>query len=64
MAFLATVAGTKVNGGVAALHSQLLADKVLHDFSEYFPEKFTNVTNGITPPRRFVRLANPPGLSG
>ncbi|MGY4644722.1 glycogen phosphorylase [Cellulomonas sp. URHB0016] len=61
MAFLATVAGTKVNG-VAALHSQLLRDKVLADFSDYFPEKFTNVTNGVTP-RRFVRLANP-GLSG
>ncbi len=57
MAHLATVAGSKVNG-VAALHSQLLADKVLHDFSEYMPEKFTNVTNGVTP-RRFVRLANP-----
>lgn len=61
MAFLATVAGSKVNG-VAELHSQLLRDKVLADFSEVFPEKFTNVTNGITP-RRFVRLANP-GLSG
>lgn len=61
MAYLATVAGTKVNG-VAELHSQLLRDKVLNDFSDYFPEKFTNVTNGVTP-RRFVRLANP-GLSG
>lgn len=60
MAYLATVAGSKVNG-VAALHSQLLKDKVLHDFSDYFPDKFTNVTNGVTP-RRFVRLANP-GLS-
>lgn len=60
MAYLATVAGSKVNG-VAALHSQLLKDKVLHDFSDYYPDKFTNVTNGITP-RRFVRLANP-GLS-
>ncbi len=57
MAHLATVAGTKVNG-VAALHSQLLRDKVLPDFSEMWPEKFTNVTNGVTP-RRFVRLANP-----
>ncbi|GIG28424.1 glycogen/starch/alpha-glucan phosphorylase [Cellulomonas marina] len=57
MAYLATVAGTKVNG-VAELHSQLLRDKVLQDFSEYMPEKFTNVTNGVTP-RRFVRLANP-----
>jgi starch phosphorylase len=57
MAFLATVAGTKVNG-VAALHSQLLADKVLPDFSGYWPEKFTNVTNGVTP-RRFIKMANP-----
>ncbi len=58
MAFLATVAGAKVNG-VAELHSQLLRDKVLDDFAEMWPEKFTNVTNGVTP-RRFLRLANPP----
>lgn len=57
MAFLATVGSTKVNG-VAALHSDLLRDKVLDDFSAMWPEKFTNVTNGVTP-RRFVRLANP-----
>ncbi len=49
MAYLATVAGAKVNG-VAELHSQLLRDKVLPDFSEYWPDKFTNVTNGVTPP--------------
>ncbi|WP_061961335.1 glycogen/starch/alpha-glucan phosphorylase [Demequina flava] len=61
MAFLATVAAFKVNG-VAALHSQLLADKVLSDFADMYPDKFTNVTNGVTP-RRFVALANP-GLSG
>ncbi len=60
MAYLATVAGAKVNG-VAELHSQLLRDKVLPDFNEFFPDKFTNVTNGVTP-RRFMRLANP-GLS-
>ncbi|MFE1666193.1 glycogen/starch/alpha-glucan phosphorylase [Microbacterium sp. P02] len=57
MAYLATVAGAKVNG-VAELHSQLLRDKVLPDFNEFFPGKFTNVTNGVTP-RRFIRLANP-----
>jgi starch phosphorylase len=57
MAYLATVAGAKVNG-VAELHSQLLRDKVLPDFDEFFPGKFTNVTNGVTP-RRFIRLANP-----
>jgi starch phosphorylase len=56
MAYLATVAATRVNG-VAELHSQLLRDKVLPDFSQLWPEKFTNVTNGVTP-RRFVRLAN------
>ncbi len=57
MAYLATVAGTKVNG-VAELHSQLLAERVLPDFSGYWPDKFTNVTNGVTP-RRFLKLANP-----
>ncbi len=57
MAHLATVGSVKVNG-VAALHSQLLKDKVLVDFSELWPEKFTNVTNGVTP-RRFIRQANP-----
>jgi len=60
MAYLATVAGSKVNG-VAELHSQLLREKVLPDFDEFYPDKFTNVTNGVTP-RRFVKLANP-GLS-
>jgi glycogen phosphorylase len=57
MAYLATIAATKVNG-VAALHSQLLRDKLLPAFSEYWPDKFTNVTNGVTP-RRFIKLANP-----
>ena len=61
MAYLATVASVKVNG-VAELHSQLLRDKVLPDFSDYWPEKFINVTNGVTP-RRFIKLANP-GLAG
>ena len=57
MAHLATVASAHVNG-VAALHSQLLRDTVLHDFYEMWPERFTNVTNGVTP-RRFMKLANP-----
>lgn len=56
MAYLATVAGARVNG-VAELHSQLLRDNVLPDFSAMWPDKFTNVTNGITP-RRFLHLAN------
>ncbi|MGE5184042.1 MAG: glycogen/starch/alpha-glucan family phosphorylase, partial [Acidobacteriota bacterium] len=57
MAHLATVASHKVNG-VAALHSRLLRETVLRDFAEMWPERFTNVTNGVTP-RRFVALANP-----
>jgi starch phosphorylase len=57
MAHLATVASHRVNG-VAELHSRLLRETVLRDFAELWPEKFTNVTNGVTP-RRFVALANP-----
>jgi starch phosphorylase len=57
MANLATVASQKVNG-VAALHSRLLRETVLYDFAKLWPERFTNVTNGVTP-RRFVALANP-----
>jgi starch phosphorylase len=57
MAHLATVGSFKVNG-VAPLQSDLLRDRVLNDFSEYWPDKFTNVTNGVTP-RRFMCLANP-----
>ncbi|HEY0552046.1 MAG TPA: glycogen/starch/alpha-glucan family phosphorylase, partial [Verrucomicrobiae bacterium] len=57
MANLATVGGHHVNG-VAALHSELLKQTVMHDFAELWPEKFCNVTNGVTP-RRFVALSNP-----
>ncbi len=57
MAYLAAVGSFKING-VAELQSRLLRDRVLKDFSELWPEKFTNVTNGVTP-RRFVKLANP-----
>jgi len=57
MAHLATVGSHSVNG-VAALHSRLLRDTVLQDFAELWPERFHNVTNGVTP-RRFVALANP-----
>src|SRR5262245_266105 len=57
MAHLATVASHHING-VAALHSRLLRETVLRDFAEMYPERFTNVTNGVTP-RRFVALANP-----
>jgi starch phosphorylase len=61
MAHLAVVASTAVNG-VAELHTKLLAATTLRDFAELWPQKFHNVTNGVTP-RRFIRLANP-RLSG
>ena len=57
MAHLATVGSHAVNG-VAQLHSELLKQTVLRDFAELWPEKFCNVTNGVTP-RRFVALSNP-----
>jgi glycogen phosphorylase len=56
MANLACVAAFKING-VAALHSELLRKYVLHDFYQLWPEKFVNVTNGVTP-RRWVALSN------
>jgi glycogen phosphorylase len=58
MASLATVGSRRVNG-VARLHSDLLRQTVLRDFAELWPEKFCNVTNGVTP-RRFVAVSNPP----
>ena len=57
MAHLACVGSHAING-VAALHSELLKRDVLRDFSELWPERFHNVTNGVTP-RRFIMLANP-----
>ena len=57
MAHLACVGSRAING-VAALHSELLKRDVLRDFSELWPGKFQNVTNGVTP-RRFIMLANP-----
>jgi len=58
MANLATVGSHAVNG-VAALHTQLLQQTVLKDFAELWPERFHNITNGVTP-RRFMMLSNPP----
>jgi glycogen phosphorylase len=57
MAHLACVGSHKING-VAALHSELLQKTTLLDFYEFFPEKFTNITNGVTP-RRWIVLSNP-----
>ncbi|MGA6965988.1 MAG: glycogen/starch/alpha-glucan phosphorylase, partial [Xanthobacteraceae bacterium] len=57
MAHLASVGSHAING-VAALHTELLKRTVLHDFHRVSPEKFFNVTNGVTP-RRWIALSNP-----
>ncbi|MBM4326675.1 MAG: glycogen/starch/alpha-glucan phosphorylase [Deltaproteobacteria bacterium] len=57
MANLACVGSFAING-VAELHTDLLKRHVLRDFYEFFPEKFSNKTNGVTP-RRFIVLSNP-----
>jgi starch phosphorylase len=56
MAHLATVGAHKVNG-VAELHSELLRQRVLSDFAGLHPDRFTNVTNGVTP-RRWLLQCN------
>ncbi|WAC09063.1 MAG: glycogen/starch/alpha-glucan phosphorylase [Thermodesulfobacteriota bacterium] len=57
MANLASVGSHAING-VAELHSELLKREVLRDFYEFMPQKFANVTNGVTP-RRFLVVSNP-----
>ena len=58
MAYLAIIGSHKVNG-VAELHSDLIQTTIFKDFVKiYGPDKFTNVTNGITP-RRWLHQANP-----
>jgi starch phosphorylase len=57
MANLAIYGSHKVNG-VAELHTQLLKEKVFPDFYDLNPDKFINVTNGVTH-RRWLFHANP-----
>jgi glycogen phosphorylase len=60
MAHLSIVGSHKVNG-VSALHSELLVQTIFADFAALWPDRFINLTNGITP-RRWLAQANP-GLS-
>ncbi len=57
MAHLASVGSHAING-VAALHTELLKQTVLGDFYRVAPEKFFNITNGVTP-RRWIALSSP-----
>lgn len=56
MAYLAVVASHKING-VSKLHSELMKQSIFADMAKIFPERFINVTNGITP-RRWMSQAN------
>ncbi|MBL8313580.1 MAG: glycogen/starch/alpha-glucan phosphorylase [Rubrivivax sp.] len=57
MANLSIVGSHKING-VSALHSNLLTQTIFADFASLWPERFTNMTNGVTP-RRWLAQANP-----
>jgi glycogen phosphorylase len=57
MARLAVVGSHAVNG-VAELHTELLKTRVMRDFAEHYPERFSNKTNGVTP-RRWLIACNP-----
>jgi len=57
MAHLAIIGSHTING-VAAIHSELIKRDLFKPFYEYWPEKFQNKTNGITP-RRWLLLCNP-----
>jgi starch phosphorylase len=56
MANLACAGSHSING-VAELHTRLLKKYTLNDFYELYPQKFRNITNGVTP-RRWLALCN------
>jgi starch phosphorylase len=57
MSNLAIVGSHAVNG-VAQLHSEILKTKVFKDYSDLFPDRFHNITNGITQ-RLWLKSCNP-----
>ncbi len=57
MANLAIYGSKKVNG-VAYLHTEILKGDIFKDFYEMYPDRFINITNGVTP-RRWLLHCNP-----
>ena len=57
-----SIVGSHMVNGVSALHSELLVKTIFADFASLWPERFINMTNGVTP-RRWLAQANP-GLAG
>ena len=57
MANLAVIGSHAVNG-VSKIHSDILVNSVFKDFYKLYPERFTNVTNGIAH-RRWLCYSNP-----
>lgn len=57
MAHLAICGSHKING-VAKLHSDILKQKLFSDFYQLYPERFINITNGVTQ-RRWLMQCNP-----
>lgn len=57
MARLAVYVCSKING-VAAIHTEIIKSEVFKDFYEIYPQRFQNITNGITQ-RRWLGLCNP-----
>jgi starch phosphorylase len=57
MAAVSIVGSHRVNG-VSRLHSDLMVETIFASFARIFPQRFGNVTNGVTP-RRWLAQANP-----
>lgn len=53
-----SVLGSHATNGVAALHTRLLCERLFPEFNELYPERFLNLTNGVTF-RRWLDVCNP-----